>query len=102
MTQSRTYTLPLSIFFLTYLLFTNPTLAADINTVFADVNTKTNSIMDWALSGLVYFIAVIAFIAWCVAMLFKKMSYVEGISILIIIILIGFAPTIVSFLLNRN
>lgn len=85
-----------------YLLFTLAGFADDINVVFQDINTKTDSIMNWVTDGLIYFIALVAFIAWCVAMLFRKMTYVEGITILIIIILIGFAPTIVKFLIQKN
>lgn len=92
-----------SLFVICLATFFSPelSLASDINTVFDDVDVKTNSIMNWVMKGLVYFIAVCAFIAWCVGMLFKKMSYVEGISILVIIILIGFSPTIVAFLINK-
>lgn len=82
--------------------FNNFALADDINVVFQDINTKTDSIMDWVINYLIYFIALCAFIGWCVAMLFRKMTYVEGIVILIFIILIGFAPTIVKFLLHKN
>ena len=85
-----------------YLLLTLAGFADDINVVFQDINTKTDSIMNWVTDGLIYFIALVAFIAWCVAMLFRKMTYVEGITILIIIILIGCAPTIVRFLIQRN
>lgn len=85
-----------------YLLGINGASAEDINVVFTDINTKTDSIMGWVTGNLVYFIALCAFIGWAVAMLFKKMSYVEGISILIIIILIGFSPTIVGFLIHKN
>ena len=85
-----------------YLLGINGASAEDINVVFTDINTKTDSIMSWVTGNLVYFIALCAFIGWAVAMLFKKMSYVEGISILIIIILIGFSPTIVGFLIHKN
>ena len=96
----------LGIFILSFLavhfLFLSGANAEDINAVFTDINTKTDSIMSWVTQYLVYFIALCAFIAWAVAMLFKKMSYVEGISILIIIILIGFAPTIVGFLIHKN
>lgn len=85
-----------------FLFFSEASFAEDINAVFTDINTKTDSIMTWVTQYLVYFIALCAFIAWAVAMLFKKMTYVEGISILIIIILIGFSPTIVGFLIHKN
>ena len=85
-----------------YCLCLNGASAEDINAVFTDINTKTNSIMDWVTQYLVYFLALCAFIAWAVGMLFKKFSYVEGITILIIIILIGFSPTIVGFLIHKN
>jgi drug/metabolite transporter (DMT)-like permease len=79
-----------------------PAGAEDINAVFTDINTKTTSIMDWVTNYLIYLLCLIAFIAWAIAMLFKKMSYVEGITILIIIILIGFAPTIVGYLVHKS
>ena len=104
MPKNHFLSLGVFMFFLTSLclLFAHTGYADDINVVFQDINTKTDSIMSWVTNYLVYFIALIAFIAWCIAMLFRKMTYVEGIVILIIIILIGFAPTIVKFLMQKN
>ncbi len=94
-------TLLLSIIFI-YLLSVNLGYAEDISAVFQDMTAKTDSIMNYVINGLIYFLALCAFIGWCIAMLFKKVTYVEGIVILIIIILIGFAPTIVKALMQKS
>jgi hypothetical protein len=83
------------------LSMTELSFAADIETVFADVNTKTGSLLDWIMNSLLLFICTIAAIATLVAIGFKKLSYLDGLVLVIIIILIGFAPTIVAALLNR-
>ena len=98
--QSLLSFLALSVF--AYLAITFPASAEDINTVFSDINTKTTSIMDWVTTYLIYLICLIAFIATLLGMLFRKISYVEGITVLIITILVGFAPTIVSYLVHQN
>jgi hypothetical protein len=83
-------------------LFPEVIFAADFNAALNDVSTKTDSVMNWAISSFCYFIAVISFIAWCIGMLLRKLSWDVGITILVIIILMGFAPTIVGALMNKS
>lgn len=75
--------------------------AGDINAVFTDINTKTESLTAFVISTIVYVFCVISALATLLGIMMKKLAWDDAVKILIIIICIGFTPTIVAWLLNK-
>ena len=85
--------------FAIFCLTTNFSFADDLNTVFTDINSKTDSLLSWIITGIVYAICVIAAISTGIAIMLKKISWSDSITIFLVITIIGFIPTIVKALL---
>jgi len=75
--------------------------AGDINAVFTDINAKTESLTAFVISTIVYVFCVISALATLLGIMMKKLAWDDAVKILIIIICIGFTPTIVAWLLNK-
>lgn len=89
-------------FLIVSLFFPDFSFAADdINAVFADINQKTSSITTLIINGIVYTLCVLGAIATGMGIYFKKLSWVDAITAFIIVIVIGFIPTIVRALINH-
>jgi len=75
--------------------------AGDINAVFTDINTKTESLLSFTFSVLVYIFCACCATYTLVGIMLKKMSWDEAIRIIVIIICLGFVPSLVAWLLNK-
>ena len=89
-------------FSLSLILFSDFALAEDIDEVFGDVEEKSDQILSFFLGSFLKGIATIGFLAWVVGMMSKKISWQEGIPLIIVIILAGFTEEIIEALLNIN
>lgn len=97
----KSFVISLTLFLGTMLLLSETSWAGDINAVFTDINTKTESLTAFVISTIVYVFCVISALATLLGIMMKKLAWDDAVKILIIIICIGFTPTIVAWLLNK-
>ncbi len=90
----------LSLLLIFYFFLTHQSMAEDVSAVLSNVDSKTGEIQKWVGTKFVHMVAFFAFIAWVVGLALKKLTWSEGITVIIIIVLLGATPDIVAALLS--
>jgi hypothetical protein len=92
----------LSFLLIFYFFLTHQSMAEDVSKVLSNVDSKTGEIQKWVGTTFVHLVAFFSFIAWVVGLALKKLTWSEGIAVIIIIVLLGASPEIVSALLSAT
>jgi len=85
-----------------FLTFVDSSIAADINSVFQDIGTKTNTIRDGIVNTIVLSVCAISLIATLIGIMMHKMTWERLILIIFCTVCISYSVPFVAAIVTGN